>query len=477
MTDTEGEDPQAPQEALQSRAVKRWGKLAVTVSGDSISDHPDGLPAEPGMPATDIPSPSGPYVTVCSKRSYWRECTLVVLPVGQDMTLSAHIPKQIHRDMPTLTHHLSGFDTGSVTQQNRPLVTPGRVYESRLDGVTILHALFLDRYGVDEGEERQMHLREVVRGLIDAAAGLGVSSITMPQLAKVAQAAGGAAWLRDGGSQALYHQGVLSGVLGYFSDHPDLWEGETWKGVRVNILETSSWCIESLKREAAALGVAVLGGASRRNSKTPPAGILPVRVKGGTGTLEVLLSVEDRSRRWRGSHPELHVLGGKGDPGETVRQTAVREFWEETSKGLSLEEVDNLIAAEAEPVYVVSGKYSLYVAGYRGSLSGYKHRPYRSAWHKVHNLPSTFRPNREVAGLVWCPLDRLLDSVGRAGEGENRVGSPIPFPYLKGVRRLLPGRCLRPSNFLCKVMGSEEVVALVTAVQTSSVVSGTGFSL
>ncbi|GIQ82318.1 hypothetical protein KIPB_003432 [Kipferlia bialata] len=166
-----------------------------------------------------------------------------------------------------------------------------------------------------------------------------------------------------------------------------------------------------------------------------------------SASFDVLLSIEHRQKGKQRDEFSLHILGGKKEPGETVRQTAVREFWEETSELLRLSECDAMLAPEAQPIYIESGKYSLFVT---------------PASDRVQALPDRFTPNREVHRLVWISLDSLLHGV--------RERVPLTLPRGVVVAGETEGEgegeetVLKTSRFLATVMwhkGTEPTVRQV----------------
>ncbi|GIQ79577.1 hypothetical protein KIPB_000240 [Kipferlia bialata] len=361
--------------------------------------------------------PAAPHVTICADRSYWRGSSLVVVPSLPNKSVPEPLRTSIYKEMPYIFEGVAEECTGKLKGQGTA-IHRGCVSTSHPEGVTVIHAPYLRFRDMQmlKGEAYN-RLRTTIHDVLEAARELGAGTVTLPRLADVRVTKGNAE------SQPRYHYALVTAVRGFLEEEKER-DKNGEGGMQIRIVEHHPLAIESLRTQAATLGLTVLDDPAPPTvkdpvePKMPPAGILPVREV--EGVRQVLLSVE--KRQWK-NYVLLHVLGGKGEVGETTRQTAVREFWEETGKTLSSEDVEGLLPPSVEPVYVPEGKYTLF-----------------SMWvppgHMLNTLPDTFTPSVEVCALVWCPLDALLKSVekkkkggkgGREGrEGRERKACTFP---------------------------------------------------
>ncbi|KAG9392317.1 Helicase conserved C-terminal domain [Carpediemonas membranifera] len=141
------------------------------------------------------------------------------------------------------------------------------------------------------------------------------------------------------------------------------------------------------------------------------AGILLLRSTRASGP-QAMFTVEYRRAKWH--HTETtHLPGGQKEMNETVRDTAVREFWEETDKVIAQSVVHDALG-NAACLYLPQGRYVLFVAKI-------------SATSPLNDIVKLFNQRRwhnlETSAIGWMPVTCL---------GHSFRGKP-PSDFMKKI--------------------------------------------
>ncbi|MBP6016693.1 MAG: CoA pyrophosphatase [Candidatus Promineofilum sp.] len=116
---------------------------------------------------------------------------------------------------------------------------------------------------------------------------------------------------------------------------------------------------------------------------------------------------------------QISCPGGRHEPPETLRETALRETWEE----IGIPPTDVELLGELTPLYIMPSDFEVYpfVGVYTGT-----------------GRPRFVPDMREVAAILEVPLLLLLDPATRAEEEmELRGGLRLPVPFFRvGERRV-----------------------------------------
>ena len=130
------------------------------------------------------------------------------------------------------------------------------------------------------------------------------------------------------------------------------------------------------------------------------AGIIPMRINPSTGIIELLLSIEPRE--W--GKDEIHILGGKRDPGESIENCAFREFREEIADLIPASDKKNFLSQINRKVWFGPGKYGLILVHGGDDFS----------FPSLQDLPKKYKQKKnknfsaEPIALTWQPLSCLL---------------------------------------------------------------------
>ncbi|MEW4456198.1 CoA pyrophosphatase [Bremerella sp. JC817] len=160
----------------------------------------------------------------------------------------------------------------------------------------------------------------------------------------------------------------------------------------------------------------------------------------------LILLFPDNAGRWtiplmiraetEGIHAgEIALPGGRREPGETARETALREFWEETGHRVA----EKQVLGELPPTHVWASNHQV-----------------RTFVALQHSIPVWSPDPKEVAGLLFLPLSHLMNpgNFGMHQVTRRRVQFSAPHLSVSGQR--VWGATLRMLVELGEVLGSAE---------------------
>eukprot|EP01041_Mallomonas_annulata_P014398 gene14398-30658_t len=115
------------------------------------------------------------------------------------------------------------------------------------------------------------------------------------------------------------------------------------------------------------------------------------------GTLRVLLGIEYRMGEYG---MVLNMLGGKKDHGEQPKETAIREFWEESGKLYTKQDIQNeVLSSSTKNIWFGPGLYVAYLVTCPQSMTDIDER-----YNKLERRDAT----AEMAKLMWVRWDDLV---------------------------------------------------------------------